>query len=75
MTVVTNRSGNITLDQIYYDWTRGKNFILIKHQQPVADTYDLETNSGATYYYNPGQKACFKIAMPVGILRPVNHIL
>eukprot|EP00040_Diaphanoeca_grandis_P019439 m.102724 g.102724 ORF g.102724 m.102724 type:complete len:121 (-) comp27429_c0_seq1:135-497(-) len=71
MTVVTNRGGNLTLDEIYYNYPIKKNFILITHQQPsIEPTYDLETNGGATYYYSKIAKTCFIINMPVGILRP-----
>eukprot|EP01147_Barroeca_monosierra_P008280 gene8279-854_t len=70
MELVTTRGGNLSLDSLYYDWTIKKNFILIRHQQPVPDTYDLQVESGDTYYYNPTLKTCNVIHMPVGILRP-----
>ena len=34
ITMVTTRAGNVTLDDLFYDYTLKKNFILIKHQQP-----------------------------------------
>ena len=49
MEFVTTRAGNLSWDSLYYDWNIKRNFILIKHQQPIPDTYDLQTNSGNTY--------------------------
>eukprot|EP00045_Choanoeca_perplexa_P016683 m.227858 g.227858 ORF g.227858 m.227858 type:complete len:212 (-) comp17330_c0_seq2:9-644(-) len=70
ISMVTNRGGNLTFDDLFYDYTLKKNFILIKHQQPIPDTYDLETDTGNTYYYNPESQTCKVIQMGVGPLRP-----
>ena len=69
--LLQNRSGDLALVDLYYDWTNGRNYNIVKPQLDVKDTmYDLEYNNGSTFYYFPGKAQCNVIEMGVGILRP-----
>ena len=56
----------------YYDWDVAKaNLIVITPDANASDVlWDLELDSGHSYYYSPGRRTCDAIRMPVGILRP-----
>lgn len=63
-------SGNATT-VTYYDWKAGANLIQITpDSNESAVLWDLELTSGHSYYYTPSSRSCFRIEMPVGILRP-----
>lgn len=55
----------------YYDYKAKANLLLITPDANASDVlFDLELDSGDSYYYRPGRRSCRKIEMPVGILRP-----
>ncbi|CAB9516960.1 expressed unknown protein [Seminavis robusta] len=61
----------------YYDYEAGGNLIQIFPQEEQDGTtnddkvlWDLELNSGHSYYFNPSQQTCRPMKFPVGILRP-----
>lgn len=59
----------------YYDYERGGNLILVipdsnDERKKKGVLWDLELNSGHSYYFYPSEKSCKAVDMPVGILRP-----
>lgn len=55
----------------YYDWNLKANLIVITPDDAPADVlWDLELDSGHSYYFTPGSSQCTPMRMPVGILRP-----
>lgn len=55
----------------YYDWHAKANLIVITPDGAEADVlWDLELDSGHSYYFTPRAKSCTPMSMPVGILRP-----
>ncbi|GAB5368011.1 hypothetical protein AAMO2058_001281100 [Amorphochlora amoebiformis] len=70
-----NRSGDLAMVDLYYDYANGRNLNLIQgmHDQDEGapgNLWDVEYNNGSTYYYHPKSKDCKTIQMPVGILKP-----
>lgn len=64
-----NRTGNLALVDLWYDWPNGRNFNVI-HKQLGSTIYDLELNSGSQYVWFDDQDNCKRIQQPVGILPP-----
>jgi len=63
----------------YYDYDRGGNLIQIipepidddeTHTNDAVMVWDLELNTGHSYYFVPSEQACNAVEFPVGILRP-----
>jgi len=55
----------------YYDYDRGGNLIKdIPNDKNKAVLWDLELNTGHSYYFYPSKQTCKPVDMPVGILRP-----
>jgi hypothetical protein len=66
----TDGSGNATT-VTYYDWKSRANLIQITDDKnESAVLWDLELDSGHSYYFTPTASTCFRLEMPVGILRP-----
>jgi len=64
-----NRNGTLAIDDLYYDWTRGRNMNLIQAlNTPVL--YDNEQGNGTTYYYTPDTEKCECMTTAYGLLRP-----
>ena len=54
----------------FFDSKRGANLIKIVTDKNNSDvTWDLELNSGTSFYFNPNRNLCSKMHFPVGILR------
>jgi hypothetical protein len=69
--LLQNRSGDLAMVDLYYDYLNGRNYNLIRPQMDAADTlYDLEYANGSTYYYFPEQEKCSVLQMGVGLLSP-----
>ena len=61
----------------YYDYERGANLIQIRPDPARGEggktapvVWDLELNTGRSYYFVPSARTCTAVAFPVGILRP-----
>lgn len=59
----------------YYDYDRGGNLIQIIPEntdgsKKNAVVWDLELNTGHSYYFVPSEQSCTAVDFPVGILRP-----
>jgi hypothetical protein len=62
----------------FYDYDLGGNLIQITprkktelNSEPTGDVlWDLELNSGHSFYFTPAKPTCQKVDFPVGILRP-----
>jgi len=64
-----NRTGKLSLIDLWYDFPNGRNLNLIQKQLgPV--THDVEYTNGTSYYYDLEAGTCREISFPVGILRP-----
>lgn len=64
-----NRTGNLALLDLWYDWPNGRNFNII-HKQLGPTIYDLELNNGSQYIWFSDRDECKTIHQPVGILPP-----
>lgn len=66
-----NFSGSLSLIDLWYDWTNGRNFNIIQDQLGEL-LYDLEWNNGTVFRYtlDDGKKKCSSALVDVGILRP-----
>jgi hypothetical protein len=72
-TLLQNRSNDLALVSLFYDYKNGRNYNLITPQlMPQSTLFDLEYSNGTTFYYFPNKsnKTCTSIAMGVGLLRP-----
>jgi len=71
-TLIQNRSGDMGVVELYYDFVRGFNLNVISALSSRGDPlFDLELQNGSTYYFRPSDaSACKRIDMGVGILRP-----
>lgn len=75
-TLFQNRSGNLAIVDLWYDWPGGRNLNLIHSQQDdqkgfnQGPLYDIEWQNGTTYYFRPMMQTCNSIEMGVGILTP-----
>uniref|UniRef100_A0A1J3IDC4 Glycosyl transferase n=2 Tax=Noccaea caerulescens TaxID=107243 RepID=A0A1J3IDC4_NOCCA len=65
-----NYSGDLSMIDLWYDWTNGRNFNIIQ-EQLGGITYDLEWNNGTSFVYTLDEsKTCRSAQLEVGILRP-----
>ncbi|PSR95980.1 Uncharacterized protein CEY00_Acc22115 [Actinidia chinensis var. chinensis] len=65
-----NRTGNLQVVDLWYDWPNGRNFNIIQAQLGKLK-YDLEWNNGTSYIYTlDSDKECRVLHFEVGILRP-----
>ncbi|XP_055819173.1 uncharacterized protein At4g14100-like [Solanum dulcamara] len=66
-----NYSGSLSLIDLWYDWTNGRNFNIIQDQLGKL-LYDLEWNNGTVFRYtlDDNKKECSSALIDVGILRP-----
>lgn len=65
-----NYSGSLSLIDLWYDWTIGRNFNIIQDQLGSV-LYDLEWNNGTSFFYSlDSTKQCSSAQLEVGILRP-----
>ena len=70
-TLLQNRSNQLALVTLYYNFDAGRNYnVVVPQLDPAATMYDLEYGNGSTFYWFPGEGRCSLIEMPVGILRP-----
>ncbi|OVA03174.1 hypothetical protein BVC80_8077g3 [Macleaya cordata] len=68
--LVVNNSGSNQIINLWYDWTNGRNFNIIRKQLGEV-LYDLEWNNGTSFYYTlDSNKKCKTVKFEVGILRP-----
>ena len=68
-TLFQNRTGNLALVDLWYDWPNGRNLHII-HKQMGPTIFDLELNNGSQYVWFDNIDACKTIHQPVGILPP-----
>lgn len=69
--MLQNRSGELALVDLYYDWNGGRNLNAIASQLGIKGTLmDNERSNGSTYYYDLSAETCTSIDMHVGILTP-----
>ncbi|VVB01230.1 unnamed protein product [Arabis nemorensis] len=65
-----NYSGDLSMIDLWYDWTNGRNFNIIQ-EQLGGITYDLEWNNGTSFIYTVDEsRSCRSVQLEVGILRP-----
>ncbi|XP_059278706.1 uncharacterized protein At4g14100-like [Lycium ferocissimum] len=66
-----NYSGSLSLIDLWYDWTNGRNFNIIQDQLGKL-LYDLEWNNGTVFRYtlDDDKKECSSSLIDVGVLRP-----
>eukprot|EP00897_Mesotaenium_endlicherianum_P008898 jgi/Mesen1/8036/ME000428S07240 len=64
-----NRTGNLAIVDLWYDWKRGGNMNIIRSIGGNT-LYDVEWNNGTSYYFDLEAEICKTISFPVGILRP-----
>ncbi|KAL3347420.1 hypothetical protein AABB24_021206 [Solanum stoloniferum] len=66
-----NFNGSLSLIDLWYDWTNGRNFNIIQDQLGEL-LYDLEWNNGTVFRYtlDGDKKKCSSALIDVGILRP-----
>ncbi|XVF57869.1 hypothetical protein PTKIN_Ptkin07bG0017300 [Pterospermum kingtungense] len=65
-----NYSGILSIIDLWYDWTNGRNFNIIQHQLGNV-LYDLEWNNGTSFLYTlDSSKQCSTAQLEVGVLRP-----
>ncbi|KAK4371858.1 hypothetical protein RND71_007242 [Anisodus tanguticus] len=66
-----NYTGSLSLIDLWYDWTNGRNFNIIQDQLGKL-LYDLEWNNGTVFRYtlDDDKEECSSSLIDVGILRP-----
>ncbi|KAH6771105.1 transferase [Perilla frutescens var. hirtella] len=65
-----NYSGSLSMIDLWYDWTNGRNFNIVQDQLGSI-LYDLEWNNGTSFFYSlDSAKKCSSAQLEVGILRP-----
>lgn len=67
-----NYSGSLSLIDLWYDWTNGRNYNIIQDQLGSI-LYDVEWNNGTSFFFSLGSSAaetCSSAQLEVGILRP-----
>jgi len=64
-----NNSGSLQVTDLWYDWSKGRNFNIIQ-KQLGRKLYDLEWNNGTSFYYYLDKDECKRMHFDVGILRP-----
>jgi hypothetical protein len=63
--------GNLSVDDLWYDWPGGLNLQAIRYQlADDAPTYNTEWNNGTSFFYTPARRACRSVQVRVGILCP-----
>uniref|UniRef100_A0A7S0NMP4 Uncharacterized protein n=1 Tax=Calcidiscus leptoporus TaxID=127549 RepID=A0A7S0NMP4_9EUKA len=66
-----NASVGLATTVTYYDYRAGANLILITPDTNASDVlWDLELDSGHSFYFTPARRTCSPMRFPVGILRP-----
>lgn len=61
-----NYSGDLSMIDLWYDWTNGRNFNIIQ-EQLGGITYDLEWNNGTSFVYTLDEsKSCRSAQLEVG---------
>lgn len=69
--LLSNRTGNLALVELYYDWPKARNLNLIHSQLDRFGTlWDIEWNNGTSFYFDRLHKTCKSVHFDVGILRP-----
>ncbi|CAN0301236.1 unnamed protein product, partial [Discosporangium mesarthrocarpum] len=70
--LIQNRTGNLAVVDLWYDFPGGRNLNIIQSQGGEEDgpLWDNERQNGSTYYYTPATRECNVIDMEVGLLRP-----
>ncbi|KAF3337113.1 hypothetical protein FCM35_KLT17700 [Carex littledalei] len=63
-------TGKLQIDDLWYDWPRGRNLNLLQSQ--LGDRlYDVEWNNKTSFLFTKGENAtCRVLTFPVGLLRP-----
>ncbi|KAJ1704010.1 hypothetical protein LUZ63_003789 [Rhynchospora breviuscula] len=63
-------TGKLQIDDLWYDWTRGRNLNLLQSQ--LGDRlYDVEWDNKTSFLFTKGENAtCRTLVFPVGVLRP-----
>ncbi|XP_047084113.1 uncharacterized protein At4g14100-like [Lolium rigidum] len=70
-TLLMDYHGNLSLDDLWYDWPGGLNLQAIRYQLAAdAPYYNAEWNNGTSFFYTPARRACRSVQVRVGILRP-----
>ncbi|GBG78530.1 hypothetical protein CBR_g27755 [Chara braunii] len=64
-----NFSGKLSIVDLYYDYTNGRNLNVIHHQLATS-LYDLEWTNGTSFYFDVEKGTCRTMHFPVGVLRP-----
>ncbi|KAG0590149.1 hypothetical protein KC19_1G076300 [Ceratodon purpureus] len=64
-----NRSGKLSMIDLWYDFPNGRNLNLIQNQLGSV-LHDVEYTNGTSYYYDLEAGTCREVHFPVGILRP-----
>eukprot|EP01062_Namystynia_karyoxenos_P075073 TRINITY_DN72232_c0_g1_i1.p1 TRINITY_DN72232_c0_g1~~TRINITY_DN72232_c0_g1_i1.p1 ORF type:complete len:200 (+),score=70.03 TRINITY_DN72232_c0_g1_i1:77-601(+) len=65
-----NSSVALATTVTYYDVLRGANLIQITPDANESDVlWDLELDTGHSFYFTPARRSCKKLDFPVGILR------
>lgn len=57
------------MTDLWYDWSKGRNFNIIQNQLG-RKLYDLEWDNGTSFYYYLDKDECKRTHVDVGILRP-----
>lgn len=69
--LVQQYNGTLTTIDLWYEWPKGRNFNIMRHQLGDALVYDLEWNNGTSFLYTLGDpRHCRTYDLEVGILRP-----
>ncbi|XP_057950257.1 uncharacterized protein At4g14100-like isoform X2 [Malania oleifera] len=68
--LVMNFNGTVQINNLWYDWPKGRNFNILQRQLGNV-LYDLEWNNGTSFFYTlDSTRECRSAQMGVGILRP-----
>lgn len=51
LTAVQNRTGNLALTSLYYDWARGGN-LLVMDSQEGSRLWDMEWTNGTSFFFD-----------------------
>jgi hypothetical protein len=63
-------TGKLQMDDLWYDWPRGRNLNLIQSQLG-GRLYDVEWNNKTSFIFSKGENAtCRVLTFPVGLLPP-----
>lgn len=64
-----NRTGKLSMIDLWYDFPNGRNLNLIQKQLGGV-THDVEYTNGTSYYYDLEAGTCREVHLSVGVLRP-----